>query len=415
MFDSDRWSEIWHTLSRNKLRSLLTMFGVFWGIFMLVVMLGMGTGLNRGVTSSFEGWATNSCFIWTMRTTIPYARFQRGRSFNFDNSDTKAIRKQVKGADIVAPRLQLGGWRDANNVTYGSKSSAFNVYGDVPEIMGIQATQILEGRFLNQRDMAYSTKVCVIGSKVERMLFDGTPALGEYIKIKGVYFRVVGIHHPKASAEFGSDKSGDIYLPFTTFQRAFNSANTVHWYSITAKPGVEVAEVEKDIKLLMAKRHKVHPEDPLAFGSWNMQEMFTMMNMMFMGIAAISWIVGICTLLAGVIGIGNIMLVIVRERTKEIGIRRSLGATPAKITTQIILESITLTFVAGYFGLLSGIALLEGITALGLEKEYFSQPTVNISVGVTALIILLVSGLLAGLFPAMRALRINAVDALRAE
>ncbi|MCB0768923.1 MAG: ABC transporter permease [Flavobacteriales bacterium] len=415
MFDSDRWSEIWNTLSRNKLRSFLTMFGVFWGIFMLVVMLGMGNGLSRGVLGSFDGWATNSCFIWTMRTSIPFDGFKRGRSFNFENSDIEAIKTQVDGVDIVAPRLQLGGWRDANNVSYGNKTGAFNVYGDVPEIIGIQATQILQGRFLNHRDLAQATKVCVIGTKTESMLFDNVPALGKHIKINGVYFRVVGVHKPKASAEMGEDKSGDIYLPFSTFQKAFNSVNMVHWFSVTGKPGVEVSRIEKDVKLLMAKRHRVHPDDPLAFGSWNMQEMFNMMNMLFLGISIISWIVGICTLLAGVIGIGNIMLVIVRERTNEIGIRRSLGATPANITSQIIMEAISLTFIAGYFGLVFGIALLEGITAMNIESDFFSSPEVDLNVALVALTILLVSGLLAGLFPALRALRINAVDALRAE
>jgi putative ABC transport system permease protein len=350
-----------------------------------------------------------------MRTSIPFDGFKRGRSFNFDNSDIEAIKTQVDGVDIVAPRLQLGGWRDANNVSYGNKTGAFNVYGDVPEIIGIQATQILQGRFLNHRDLAQATKVCVIGEKTESMLFDDGPALGKYIKINGVYFRVVGVHKPKASAEMGEDKSGDIYLPFSTFQKAFNSVNMVHWFSVTGKPGVEVSGIEKDVKLLMAKRHRVHPEDPLAFGSWNMQEMFNMMNMLFLGISIISWIVGICTLLAGVIGIGNIMLVIVRERTNEIGIRRSLGATPANITSQIILEAISLTFIAGYFGLVFGIALLEGITAMNIESDFFSSPEVDLNVALVALSVLLVSGLLAGLFPALRALRINAVDALRAE
>ncbi|MCB0787091.1 MAG: ABC transporter permease, partial [Flavobacteriales bacterium] len=381
----------------------------------LVVMLGMGNGLSRGVLGSFDGWATNSCFIWTMRTSIPFDGFKRGRSFNFENSDIEAIKTQVDGVDIVAPRLQLGGWRDANNVSYGNKTGAFNVYGDVPEIIGIQATQILQGRFLNHRDLAQATKVCVIGTKTESMLFDNVPALGKHIKINGVYFRVVGVHHPRASAEMGEDKSGDIHIPFSTFQKAFNSINMVHWFSVTGKPGVEVAQIEKEVKLLMAKRHKVHPEDPLAFGSWNMQQMFNMMSMLFIGIGALSWTVGILTLIAGVIGISNIMLVIIKERTKEIGIRRSIGASPASITVQIILEAISLTFIAGYIGLVGGVALLEAIGAIGIESDFFASPEVDLSVALVALTVLLVSGLLAGLFPSRRALRIKAIDALRAE
>lgn len=415
MFDSDRWSEIWNTLSRNKLRSFLTMFGVFWGIFMLVIMLGMGRGLSTGVLGSFEGWATNSCFIWTMRTSIPYEGFQRGRRFEFENADIDAIRRGVEGVDVVAPRLQLGGWRDANNVSYGSKTGAFNVYGDVPDIIRIQATDILEGRFLNEKDIADERKVCVIGSKVQRMMFGPTDPLGEYLKIKGVYFRVVGVHQPRASADMGEDKSGDIHIPFSTFQKAFNSINEVHWFSITGQDGVEVSRIEADTKRLMAHRHKVHPDDPLAFGSWNMQEMFSMMNALFIAINVLSWIVGILTLAAGVIGISNIMLVIVKERTKEIGIRRSIGATPRNITAQVMLESLTLTFIAGYFGLLGGIGLLEAIGAIGIESEFFSSPSVDLKVALVALSVLLLSGLLAGLFPARRALRIKAIDALRTE
>ncbi|MCB0794222.1 MAG: ABC transporter permease [Flavobacteriales bacterium] len=415
MFDRDRWDEIWMTISRNKLRSFLTMFGVSWGIFMLIVMLGMGNGLRSGVLGSFEGWATNSCFIWTMRTSMPFEGFQRGRRFNFENSDIDAIRTGVEGVDVVAPRLQLGGWRDANNVSYKGSTGAFNVYGDIPDVIKIQATRILQGRFLNEKDIRDERKVCVIGSKVARMLFKDVDPMGEYLKIKGVYFRVVGVHHPRASAEMGEDKSGDIHIPFSTFQKAFNSINMVHWFSVTGKPGVEVAQIEKEVKLLMAKRHKVHPEDPLAFGSWNMQQMFNMMSMLFIGIGALSWTVGILTLIAGVIGISNIMLVIIKERTKEIGIRRSIGASPASITVQIILEAISLTFIAGYIGLVGGVALLEAIGAIGIESDFFASPEVDLSVALVALTVLLVSGLLAGLFPSRRALRIKAIDALRAE
>lgn len=414
MFDSERWNEIWMTLRRNKLRSGLTMFGVFWGIFMLVVMLGMGRGLNNGVMGGFEGWATNSCFMWTQTTSLPYAGFKRGRSFDFDNSDIDALRK-VEGVDKVAPRLQLGGWRGSNNVSYKGRNAAFNVNGDMPEVMDFQAANIPMGRFINRKDVLEARKVCVIGPKVAETLFRSENPIGKFIRIQGVYFQVVGKHVPKATAEMDEGDQSTIYIPFTTFQRAFNSMNMVHWFSISAKPGISVADVQQRAKAMMAKRHKVDPKDPLAFGGFNMQEMFQQMNMLFVAISGLSWFVGVLTLLAGVIGISNIMLVIVKERTKEIGIRRSIGARPGNITAQIMLESLTLTFIAGWFGLVAGVATLEGINALQIDSGFFKQPEVDLSVALTALAVLIISGLFAGWVPARRALGIKPVDALRAE
>ncbi len=414
MFDRDRWSEIWQTLSRNKLRSFLTMFGVGWGIFMLVIMLGMGRGLSNGVLGGFEGWATNSCFMWTQTTSLPYAGFKRGRHFNFDNSDIEVIRR-IDGVDKVAPRLQLGGWRGANNVTYEGKSGGFNVNGDTPDIMFFQAARIPAGRFLNAKDIIDERKVCVIGSKVRDMLFGTADPLGKHIRIQGVYFQVVGVHEPRSSATHDEGQTSTIHIPFTTFQKAFNSLNMVHWFSISAKEGVQVSDIETKVKQVMAKRHKVDPADPLAFGGWNMQEFYQQMNMLFVAIAGISWFVGTLTLIAGVIGISNIMLVIVKERTKEIGIRRSIGARPGNITGQIMLEALTLTFIAGYFGLVAGVGVLEGINAMKLEGGFFKDPTVDLSVALTSLTVLILSGLVAGYIPARRALSIKPVDALRAE
>jgi putative ABC transport system permease protein len=415
MFDSDRWSEIWNTLSRNKLRSFLTMFGVSWGIFMLVMMLGMGRGLQNAVLGGFEGFATNSCFIWTMPTTKPYAGFQQGRSFQFENEDIGLIRRNVPGIEICSPLLQLGGWRGGNNVSYGTNVGAFSVFGCEPEQLKVEAVAIIDGRFLNHLDLAQQRKVAVIGRKIVDQLFDGVEPIGEYLKINGVYFQVVGVSARKSSAEMGEDPDLKIYVPFSTFQKAFNSLNMVHWFSIVARPGVDVAEVEQEIRRLMARKHRVDPTDESAFGSWNMQKFYGMMNGLFIGISGLSWFVGILTLLAGVIGIGNIMLVSIQERTKEIGIRRSIGATPAKITGQIVQEALALTFIAGYFGLLAGVGLLELIRTVAGDADFFKDPGVDLLVALVAFGVLIVSGLLAGLLPARRALAINAVDALRAE
>ncbi len=414
MFDKERWNEIWMTLSRNKLRSGLTMFGVFWGIFMLVIMLGMGKGLSNGVMGGFSGWATNSFFIWTQSTSLPYAGFKRGRYFNFNNGDIAAI-KAVDGVDQVAPRLQLGGYRGANNVNYKDKSGGFSVNGDMPEVMAFQAVTMAQGRFLNEKDIRDERKVCVLGPDVVKALFVKEDPMGKYIRIQGVYFQVVGHYEPKANAMGDDGEASTIYIPFTTFQKAFNSMNMVHWFSVSARPGVAASQVQERVKRMLSKRHKVDPADPMAFGGFNMEEMYQQMNMLFVAIMALSWFVGTLTLIAGVIGISNIMLVIVKERTKEIGVRRSIGARPGNITGQIMLESLTLTFVAGYFGLVAGVGTLQLIAGMPIESGFFRNPEVSLNVALIALAVLITSGLVAGWVPARRAIAIKPVDALRAE
>jgi putative ABC transport system permease protein len=416
MFESDLWNEIRNTLGHNKVRSFLTAFGVGWGIFMLIVMLGAGNGLSNGVNRAFAGWANNSCFIWTQTTSLPYQGLPRGRYFSFDNQDIEVIRTQVPGVDALAPRLQLGGWRGGDNVTYNGKTAAFSVNGDMPDIQRIQGTEIIAGRFINERDVHDSRKIAVIGSRVRELLYEPEEdPLGTWIKIQGVYFQVVGVHRPKASANMGRDQSAVIHVPFTTFQRAFNALNRVHWFALTAKPGTPASEVQTEIKRVLAVKHRIHPDDDLAFGGFNVEEMFDMTNNLFKAITGLGWFVGVLTLLAGAIGVSNIMLVIIRERTKEIGIRRSIGASPRTITIQIVLESLTLTVVAGYIGLLTGLLLLEGVNAMGLDSDFFAQPEIDLRVALIALGILILSGIFAGYLPARRALTIRPVDALRAE
>lgn len=416
MFDSDRWSEIWNTLSRNKLRSFLTAFGVGWGIFMLVVMLGAGNGLSNGVNKAFSGWASNSCFVWAQTTSLPYQGFPRGRWFSFDNRDIELIHRKVPGVDALAPRLQLGGWAGGDNVTYKGRTAAFSVNGDVPDILKIQGMDIYKGRFINERDLRESRKVAVIGSRVAELLFDANEEpLGKWIKVQGVYFQVVGVHRPTASVNMGGDASASIHVPFSTFQKAFNALNRVHWFAITAQEGTPVSAIQADIKKVLAEKHRIHPDDDLAFGGFNVEQEFDRTNTLLAAIRALAWFVGVLTLLAGAIGVSNIMLVIIRERTKEIGIRRSIGASPRSITTQVMLESLVLTVGAGYLGLLIGMLLLEGFTASGLEVQFFAQPEIDLGVALTALVILILSGLLAGFIPAKRALEIKPVDALRAE
>lgn len=420
MFDKDSWQEIFHTLKKNKLRTFMTAFGVFWGIFMLIIMLGSGKGLENGVTSGMGNFATNSFFIWTQSTTMPYKGFPRGRHFNFNNDDIKALRDNIDGIKYLAPKIR--GWSagDGNNNTFRkNKTGAFSIVGDYPDWNKIDPMEIPNGRFINNNDITDKRKVAVIGSRVQELLFgpDENP-VGEYIQINGVYFQVIGIFKPlNTQINFGGEKEQSIYIPFTTLQKTYNYGNVVGWFSITANNNVSASILEDEVMELLARRHVIHPDDEEAFGHFNLEENFNQMRGLFNGIKGLIWLVGIGTLLAGVIGISNIMLVIVKERTKEIGIQRAIGATPFNIMSQIITESVFLTSISGYIGLAIGVGLVEGINfalvKFGTENEMFKRPEVDFTVAITALFILVISGALAGLIPASRAVRIKPIDALR--
>jgi len=419
MFDQDSWQEIFSTIKKNKLRTSLTAFGVFWGIFMLVIMLGSGNGLRNGVTGGFDGFATNSFFMWTQKTTKAYEGFQPGRRFNYNNDDTEAIKSKIKSALYVCPRNQLGGYRGGNNVTRGVKTGNFSIYGDLPEFQKIQPMKHLQGRFVNDLDIKQKRKVAVIGNRVRDILFeDNEDPLGKYIRINGVYFQVVGLFKTTQAGGQGQQEAQTVYVPFTTFQTAFNYGDIVGWYSITGKPNVPIVDVENEVIELMKKRHHISPDDKLAIGHWNLGKEWEQVSGLFKGIDLLVWIVGIGTLVAGVIGVSNIMLIVVKERTKEIGIKRALGATPWKIVGQVILESVFLTTIAGYLGLISGIGILELVgKAMGSNPDggMFKNPQVDLNIALTALSILIVSGALAGFIPARRAIQVKPIEALRAD
>lgn len=415
--DTDRINEIYQTLSRNKWRTALTAFGVFWGILMLILMLGLGQGLQNGITRAFSGTATNSFFVWAQTTSMPFKGLPRNRNIEFRNGDIEAIKKFVPEADVVAPANQLGGYRGENNVVRGTKTGAFSVRGDYPEARAIQTIRMTSGRFINPNDLKEMRKVCVIGERVRQVLFTGDEqVLGSYLQINGIYFMVVGSYTTDKGDEDAQEQMQTIYTPFTTFQQAFNYGDFVSWFSITSKPHVPASLAEARVRALLAARHRIHPDDKRAIGSWNMEKEFKKIMGLFSGIQILVWIVGSGTLLAGVIGISNIMLILVKERTKEIGIRRAIGASPLSIIAQVISESVLLTLFAGYLGLVSGILLLE-LVRMAVEggDGMFHNPGVDIGVALKALGILVSSGLLAGLIPARKAVAIRPVDALRAE
>jgi len=420
MFEPDRWQEIYHVLSKNKLRTFLTAFGVFWGIFMLVIMLGSGNGLQNGVTQNFGDMATNSVFIWTQQTTIPYKGFPRGRRYYFDNEDVKALRNSVPEIKYLAPRLQGGGFMGTNNVVRGLKSGEFNIMGDYPDFNRIDPLNIVKGRFVNDLDIKDKRKVAIIGTRVVDFLFnkDEEP-MNKYIQIQGVYFQVIGVFTSKRTGEQANEENQNIYLPFTSLQQTFNYGNAVGFFAITAQDDIPVSVAEDKAIRLLKQRHFIAPADESAVGHFNLKKEYDKMQGLFFGIRLLVWIVGTGTLMAGVIGVSNIMLVVVRERTKEIGIQRALGATPWKVISQIIMESVALTTFAGYFGLSVGVGLLELINyllgAAGANTEMFVHPEIDFSVAVTALAILVFCGILAGMIPARRAVSVKPIDALRFE
>jgi putative ABC transport system permease protein len=416
IFDRDNWQEIFATIRKNRLRTFLTSLGVGWGIFMLVIMLGAGNGLKNGVMRDFEGTATNSFFMWTQKTTKPYKGMKPGRSYNFNNADALAI-AGLPEVSVVSPQNQLGGYQGGNNVMRGLKTGNFNVIGAYPNITKIRLVKIAQGRFINDNDIKEKRKVCVIGSRVKEMLFTSDEAaVGEYVQINGVYFKVIGVTIPTGSGNDAREDAQKITVPFTTFQNAFNYGDVVGWFAISSREEIPVTDAEAKVLAIVKERHKVSPADEMAVGHWNMQVHFNKMGGLFNGINALIWFVGIGTLIAGVIGISNIMLIVVKERTREIGVKRALGATPWMVISQIMLESVFLTILAGYSGLVLGVMLLEGINSmLGDEVPMFRDPTIDISAAMYSLLWLVISGAFAGLIPAMRAVRIQPVEALRSE
>jgi putative ABC transport system permease protein len=418
VFDRDNWQEIISALKKNKLRAVLTAFGVFWGVFMLIIMLGTGNGLHNGAMKNFEKVATNSVFIWTRSTTVPFKGFPRGRRFRFTNDDIRALKDNVPEIQYIAPRNKLGGYRGINNVNRGQKNGAFSIFGDYPEIYYIKLMDITHGRFMKRLDLKETRKVAVIGDRVHKILFNPREdPIEQYIKIQGIYFKVIGVFNSKAAGDEEEEENQAIYIPFTTFQQAFNFGNRVGWFSLTAVKDVPVSLVEQKTISLLAARHQVAPNDTHAFGHWNTEKEFNKFISLFRGIRQLVWFVGTMTLIAGIIGVSNIMLVIIRERTREIGIRRAVGATPWTIISHIILESILLTAFAGYFGLVVGVGMLEavskGLEIFGSPTDMFKNPGVDFQIALIALIVLIVSGLCAGMIPAHRAISIKPVDAIR--
>ena len=418
LFDKDTWQEIFGSIQKNKIRTIITMIGVLWGIFIYIALSGSSKGLDNGFERQFQSIASNSIFVWAQSTSLPYAGYKSERNITLKIQDAEVLKKQVKNIKFIAPRIVAGVFGSAGgSIVRGTKTGTYSVYGEYPEYIKIATSKIYDGgRFINQSDIEDDRKVCVIGERTQLELFEeDEDPIGKFISINKINFRVVGVHKFVQGGGFGDD--GDIYIPFTTFKKIFNTGDDVGFFMIAADEDADGVKVEKDIKATLKQIHKIDPNDERAIGGFNLGEIFRKTMNFANGLTFLSLVVGIATILAGIIGIGNILLISVKERTKEIGIRRALGATPAEVRSQIILESVFLTILAGVIGIILGALVLYGINAATMDQTDFpyTNPTVPIPYVLGALALMVLLGTLIGIIPAQRAVSINPIDALREE
>ncbi|HIW97612.1 MAG TPA: ABC transporter permease [Candidatus Tidjanibacter gallistercoris] len=415
MFDLDRWKEIWETIARNRKRSIMTGLGVFWGIFMFTVLMGFGMWLGRTATASLGGYSTNTSYFFTDQTSIPYKGMPSGRWWDFDTRDLEAIRRQVPEIKYAAAM----NWGGRQNVSHNDRKGEYYLMGYTHDFQQINPQPLKFGRFINRPDMDGKRKVCVIGEQIWKELFPGGEnPVGENIKMNDLYLTVVGVmERGSTSINIGSNPETTIAVPNPLVQQLWNEGTSVDMIVVTAEDGASIEKVEEQCKRIIAANHIISPDDKKAISGFNLGEEFEKLNGLLGGIGLLTWIVGLGTLLAGIVGVSNIMLVIVRERTQEIGVRRAIGARPWSIISQILSESFLLTFIAGILGLAAGVGLLslfEKLIATSMDGGM--QPLqITFGLGITATLIIIAGSLLAGIIPASRAMKIKAVDAIREE
>ena len=411
--DFDSFSEILNVLTRNKSRTFLTGFGVFWGVFMLVGLVGGGDGLKEILNNNLAGFATNSAVVWAQPTTKPYHGFRKGRQWTLNYDDIKRLRAHVPELDVITPTISRWG----ANATHDDRSASGIIKGVLPEMQKVSEPKMMYGRYINQMDISQGRKVCVIGKQVYKSLFPkGGDPCGDVIRIDSVYFSVVGVNYSDGNMNVNGNDQQAVFLPLSLVQQIYNRGHSVDIICVTGKPGVVMSDITDKIRNVIAKAHDVAPDDEKGVMVFNTEMMFSMVDNMFRGINMLIWLVGIGTLLAGAIGVSNIMMVTVRERTVEIGIRRAIGATPRNILSQIIQESILLTSIAGMSGILFVVLVLQGLemanTTDGVAAAHFQ---ISFWTAIGAVVLLSVLGVLAGLAPALRAMSIKPVDAMRDE
>lgn len=419
IFKIDTWQEIYHSLRNNKLRTFLTMIGVGWGMFLFVALLGAAKGMENGFDKIFSGFATNSIFLWAQNTTIPYDGFAKGRKMNLHLSDLEMLPRKIQEIDYISPQNSRGNFGSpGESFSRNGKKATYTLTGDYPIGNKISQKKLIYGRYINDADVTGSKNVIVIGEEIYKNFFDAKKnenPLGKLVNVKGIFFHVIGVFRAKQGGGPENDQSA--YIPLSTFTKMYNDGDKVGFFAIVSKPDADLSIVEEKVKSELKQKYHVSPEDTNAFGSFNLGKEFKKLTGFLTGMQLLTIIVGTLTILAGVIAISNILLITVKERTKEIGIRRALGAKPAEVRNQILLESVVITLVSGLLGFIIGIFLLMILNILTKDQDKFPfyNPTVNYLEVFAAMSLMVILGLIIGMIPAQRAVRIRPIEALRSE
>lgn len=405
----DKFQEILDTILRNKSRSFLTGFGVLWGVFMLVALIAGGDGLRQMLSKNFEGFAANAAIVWAQPTTKAFKGFPKGRRWDLSADDAQLLMRRVPGLDVVAPCI----YGRSEDAVYGNRKYSVSITGVTPDEVRVTLPKPMYGRYINNGDVAAGRKVCYIGDRVYSELFGGGDPTGQRIRVGNIYYEVIGVERPGSSGmSMGGQTASKVQIPIAIAAKLYGRGSHVDQLSIAGQAGTNMKVAGDRIRQLLGEKHLVSPDDERAMTLFNTAALFGMMDNMFRGVNFLIWLVGLGTLLAGAIGVSNIMMVTVRERTSEIGIRRAIGASPRNIMSQIVAESMLLTFVAGVFGILLAVGVMQAADTIAEAFDTGVRFAVGFGTALTAAAMLALLGAVAGLAPAIRAMRIKPVEAM---